>query len=251
MPSVSTIWETEEIWVRREFSLPENLKDGKLFLSYGYDDDFQLYLNGKKLVTTSNTKELLLPLDVQEGRNIILIAGVAGYRGSNTGLYIKVVHNGLPIGTGPWWEITSRRQLFGSKGSPGESLDPKEWIPASIENKMENDYTGDRYLDWIKLPRRQPFFLRLDFEVKHGRILTDHINIRGGNKFDFYVNGQLFGSGQKTYWDRTHSFIFPQLKDKLYDIGIAVEAEPDEITRSFNLGSSSARVRAPRSVNNR
>ena len=119
--------------------------------------------------------------------------------------------------------------MFDSQGFPVQRLDPEEWTPASTENKLEEEYTGDRYLDWIKLHRQQPFLLRLDFEVKDKKILTDHINIRGGNKFDFYVNGQLFGSGQKTYWDRTHSFIFPRLKDKLNDIGIAVEAEPDEI----------------------
>jgi arylsulfatase A-like enzyme len=198
-----------------------------LFLSGNVDVD--IFLNGKKLVTASNAKELLLPLDLQEGRNIILIAGVAGYRGPNTGLYIKVLHDGLPIGTGRWWEITSRRQSFGSQTSPGQRLDPYKWMPANIENKMEKDYTGDRYLDWIKLHSRQPFFLRLVFEVKDVRILTDHINIRGGNKFDFYVNDKLFGSGKKTYWDQTHSFVFPQMKNKVYNIGIGVEAENDDI----------------------
>ena len=198
-----------------------------LFLSGNVEVD--IFLNGKKLVTASNAKELILPLDFQEGRNIFLIAGVAGYRGTNTGLYIKVLHDGLPIGTGPWWELASRRQLIDSRRFIAERIDPKEWVPANIENKIEKEYTGDRYLDWFKLRRRQPFLLRLDFEVKDRKILTDHINIRGGNKFDFYVNGRLFGSGQKTYWDHTHSYVFPQIKDKVYDIGIAVEAESDEI----------------------
>lgn len=191
--------------------------------------DADIFLNGNKLVTVSNTKELLLPLDFQEGRNIILITGVAGYRSPDTGLYVKVFHDGFPIGTGPWWELASRRQLFDSPGSPAEKIDPKAWMPATIENKLEKDYTGDRYLDWIQLHSRQPFLLRLDFEVKDRKILTDYINIRGGHRFDFYINNKFFGSGRKTYWDHTHSFVFPQMKDNLNDIGIAVEAEPDEI----------------------
>lgn len=198
-----------------------------LFLSGNVE--VNIFLNGKKLGTTTNAKELLLPLDLQDGRNIILIAGVAGYRGQHTGLYTKVLHEGLPIESGRWWEIATRRQLVDSQGFIVEQIDPKEWVPASIENKIENEYTGDRYLNWIKIQRRQPFLLRLDFEVQDNKILTDHINIQGGNKFDFYVNGKLFGSGQKTYWDHTHSFVFPQMKNKVYDIGIGVEAETEEI----------------------
>ena len=198
-----------------------------LFLSGNVE--VNIFLNGKKLGTTKNAKELLLPLDLQEGRNIIMIAGVAGYRGEHTGLYTKVLHEGLPIEPGRWWETATRRQMANSQGFIVEQIDPKEWVPASIENKIENEYTGDRYLNWIKLQRRKPFLLRLDFEVRDKKILTDHINIQGGNKFDFYLNGKLFGSGQKTYWDHTHSFVFPQMKKEVYDIGIGVEAETEEI----------------------
>lgn len=48
-----TSWETKEIWVRREFTLPA-ASDGDLYLNYSHDDDFELYLNGTQIVNTGN-----------------------------------------------------------------------------------------------------------------------------------------------------------------------------------------------------
>lgn len=50
----NTPWETKEIWVRREFTLPDLNHDGDLFLTYAHDDDFELYLNGTQIVNTGN-----------------------------------------------------------------------------------------------------------------------------------------------------------------------------------------------------
>ena len=52
MPALSTPWETADIWVRREFVMPDNLSDRDLYLVYSHDDTFELYLNGKQLVKT-------------------------------------------------------------------------------------------------------------------------------------------------------------------------------------------------------
>ncbi|MFO8002470.1 MAG: DUF4965 domain-containing protein [Marinilabilia sp.] len=52
MPSLSTLWETEDIWVRREFELSRPLDDGDVYLKYSHDDIFELYINGEKLVET-------------------------------------------------------------------------------------------------------------------------------------------------------------------------------------------------------
>jgi len=51
MASLSTLWTTKDIWVRREFDMPE-LDEGDLYLIYSHDDIFELYLNGRQLVKT-------------------------------------------------------------------------------------------------------------------------------------------------------------------------------------------------------
>ncbi|MBN2486010.1 MAG: DUF4965 domain-containing protein [Bacteroidales bacterium] len=50
MPAIATLWETREIWVRREFVIPENYSNEDSYLMFSWDDDFVLYLNGEKLV---------------------------------------------------------------------------------------------------------------------------------------------------------------------------------------------------------
>lgn len=78
MKAVNTVWDnkTKEIWVRREFTLPE-VKDGsELFLIYSHDDDFELYLNGKEIVNTGNAarSDIMMKLDpamVTAGKNVI------------------------------------------------------------------------------------------------------------------------------------------------------------------------------------
>ncbi len=52
MNLLSTVWESHDIWVRREFNVPANLSDNDLYLIYSHDDVFQLFLNGKELVST-------------------------------------------------------------------------------------------------------------------------------------------------------------------------------------------------------
>ncbi len=52
MPALATLWKTEDIWVRREFSLAEDLLNNDIYLIYSHDDIFELYLNGKQLVKT-------------------------------------------------------------------------------------------------------------------------------------------------------------------------------------------------------
>lgn len=54
MSGMNTLWNTEEIWVRRQFDLPALTKGKKLYLVYSHDDDFELYLNGREIVNTGN-----------------------------------------------------------------------------------------------------------------------------------------------------------------------------------------------------
>jgi hypothetical protein len=71
-----TSWQTKEIWVRREFTLPADQK-GELYLNYAHDDDFELYLNGTQIVNTGNrargdvTEKLDKSLLRADGKNVI------------------------------------------------------------------------------------------------------------------------------------------------------------------------------------
>ena len=80
MPAMATLWETGDIWVRREFNLNSSLPEVPLYLIYSYDENFELYLNGVKLVDTGydykNNVVLLLngefrKLLNQNGLNVI------------------------------------------------------------------------------------------------------------------------------------------------------------------------------------
>lgn len=64
MDQSNTIWDTNEIWVRREFTFPET-GTSKLYLVYSHDDDFELYLNGKEIINTGNRarSNVVLELD--------------------------------------------------------------------------------------------------------------------------------------------------------------------------------------------
>ena len=77
MPALSTLWETKDIWIRREFTLPSQLPANNIYLIYSHDDNFELYLNGKKLVDTGYSwkNNVVLKLDknllIPGGRNVI------------------------------------------------------------------------------------------------------------------------------------------------------------------------------------
>lgn len=80
MPDLATPWLTPDIWVRREFTLDSDVADLPLYLIYSHDDNFELYLNGTKLVDTGYAwkNNVVLPLTdemrsllVKGGKNVI------------------------------------------------------------------------------------------------------------------------------------------------------------------------------------
>ena len=82
MPDLVTPWETPDIWVRREFILDSTMTEDPVYLIYSHDDNFELYLNGQKLVDTGYSwkNNVVLPLDgemrsllIKGGKNIISV----------------------------------------------------------------------------------------------------------------------------------------------------------------------------------
>jgi len=77
--NVRTLWETEDIWVRREITLKEDYANQTLYLNYSHDDDTEIYINGIEVVNTGNkcmkNASVKIPQNVlktlKKGKNII------------------------------------------------------------------------------------------------------------------------------------------------------------------------------------
>lgn len=75
--NTKTPWQSKEIWVRREFTLPAVNSDGDYYIVYAHDDDFELYLNGTQIVNTGNrarghvAEKLDKSLLSVDGKNVI------------------------------------------------------------------------------------------------------------------------------------------------------------------------------------
>lgn len=77
--NVKTLWETEDIWVRREITLKEDYSGRKLYLKYSHDDDTEIYINGLEVVNTGNDCKKNVVLEIpknvaktlKKGKNII------------------------------------------------------------------------------------------------------------------------------------------------------------------------------------
>ncbi|WP_286860821.1 glutaminase family protein [Proteiniphilum sp. UBA5510] len=78
-PSLSTLWQTKDIWVRRTFDLEEDVAGKTIILHYSHDDIFELYINGVQVVKTGyswkyNVVEELseeVKATLKKGKNII------------------------------------------------------------------------------------------------------------------------------------------------------------------------------------
>lgn len=76
---VKTHWRTSDIWVRRTFNINDDLSREQILLMYSHDDEFELYLNGERLVKTDyswkNDVQLMLSnaqkKKLKKGKNVI------------------------------------------------------------------------------------------------------------------------------------------------------------------------------------
>ena len=79
-PPIKTPWTTEDIWVRREVIIEEDLSDKTVYLYYSHDDDMVIYMNGVKVIDEQfggyhkDRRHKLSPSQLQilkKGKNII------------------------------------------------------------------------------------------------------------------------------------------------------------------------------------
>jgi hypothetical protein len=91
---VRTVWDTPDIWIRRDFEFAGDPAGGKLFLELHHDEDAEIYLNGAQIKTVEGfvTRYLNLPLDaaatkaLRPGKNTIAVH----CRNTTGGQYIDV-----------------------------------------------------------------------------------------------------------------------------------------------------------------
>ncbi|MHB9055961.1 MAG: glutaminase family protein [Paludibacteraceae bacterium] len=77
--NINTAWDSENIWVRREFELKDSLTHKKVILDYSHDDDVEVYINGIKVIQINDRCQdnalLELPAEatatLYKGKNVI------------------------------------------------------------------------------------------------------------------------------------------------------------------------------------
>jgi len=76
---IRTSWQSEHIWIRREFVLDEDLTGKDIYMEYSNDDDAEIYINGVNVISTGpvvrKNERMRLPDEavrsLRKGRNII------------------------------------------------------------------------------------------------------------------------------------------------------------------------------------
>ena len=99
MQHLSTPWESKHIWVRRTFELADDYTGKPVILEYSHDDDFELFINGVRVVETGyawNNNVLLELSDevkatLKPGKNTIAAYGQNRVGGAyvDFGLFFK------------------------------------------------------------------------------------------------------------------------------------------------------------------
>jgi hypothetical protein len=95
---VNTNWHTADIWLRKEFVLPEEVHAKAGRLQYYHDEDIEIYLNGHRLATASGYLTSYTQTDLrgdqlrylQPGRNVLAVhcRQTGGGQGVDVGLML-------------------------------------------------------------------------------------------------------------------------------------------------------------------
>ena len=115
-----TLWESREIWVRRTFDL-SSINLHELLLKAKYDDNVEIYLNGKKIYNAgccSTNKELVLSKSIEQklhkGKNVLALycenTGGAAY--IDAGLYDRLPPIAMPQAKQQSLEMTATQTKY-------------------------------------------------------------------------------------------------------------------------------------------
>ncbi len=118
---VKTLWKSDDIWVRRAFTVADPQRINELFLKLNHDDNVEVFLNGKKVYEKAGWTNSFqyLPInksDLKAGQNQIAIhlRNTAGGRYLDFGLVDKLKEEGPKIQTAVQKdvEITATRTIY-------------------------------------------------------------------------------------------------------------------------------------------
>jgi hypothetical protein len=115
-----TIWNSREIWIRREFNVqPGNIHE--LLLKTKYDDNVEIYLNGEKIFSAgccSGNREIILSKTIEQklrkGRNVLAIycENTGGTAFIDAGLYDRLPPEPIQQATQKNVEITATQTKY-------------------------------------------------------------------------------------------------------------------------------------------
>ncbi len=95
-----TVWESKELWIRREFTISDKDDLNNLFLKVRHDDDVEVFLNGKNIYSKEGANSKLAMIDLneaikgnlKEGNNLLAIhcINTGGYAYLDAGIAEKL-----------------------------------------------------------------------------------------------------------------------------------------------------------------
>lgn len=161
-----TLWNTEEIWVRREISIPSGIGNKPVYLNYSHDDDVIIYINGIKVVDTGNqchkNVRILLSGDVRKslkpGKN--LIAAWCRDRGG-----LAFLDFGLDIEEKPSQYLTKEAKQTSCEVLPMNTLYSFTCGPVNLNLK----FTAPAFLDNLDLLSRPVNYITYNVESTDGK----------------------------------------------------------------------------------
>lgn len=161
-----TLWNTEEIWVRREITVPSGIGNKPVYLNYSHDDDVIIYINGIKVVDTGNqchkNVRLLLSGDVRKslkpGKN--LIAAWCRDRGG-----LAFLDFGLDIEEKPSQYLTKEAHQTSCEVLPMNTLYSFTCGPVNLDLK----FTAPAFLDNLDLLSRPVNYISYNVESTDGK----------------------------------------------------------------------------------
>ena len=95
-----TVWDSKELWIRREFTISDKGDLNNLFLKLRHDDDVEVFLNGKNIYSKEGANGKLAMIDLneaiksnlKEGKNLLAIhcINTGGYAYLDAGIVEKL-----------------------------------------------------------------------------------------------------------------------------------------------------------------
>ena len=179
-PLARTLWNTENIWVRRDIDLPKGMGKKPVYLNYSHDDDVVIYINGIKVVDTGNAchKNVRLLLEgearasLRPGKNLI-----AAYCRDRGGL--AFLDFGLEIEEKPEYFFQNAATQLSCEVEPMNTL----YTFACGPVKLDLTFTAPVFLDNLDLVSRPVNYISYKVESTDGKAHNVSLYFEAGREW--------------------------------------------------------------------